>query len=465
MADGVPDGIAGGTSRSGNAYNLTNGTIIKKLLTLAVPIIASNLMQMAYNLTDMFWLARLGPNAVAASGAAGMYMWLSMGFLLIGRMGTEIGVSQSLGRGDKKTALGYFQNSLALALVTGFLFGAFLLIFRRPCIGFFRFREEQVTRDAVAYLSIVAAFMPVNFAMAVLGGAFTAAGNSRTPFIVMAIGIAANVVLDPLFIQVLGLGVAGAAMATVISQSLVLASVLVGYFCLGVKPFPGFRMFGPVEKSKITQILKWAMPIALENIFFCFLSMVTSRIETAFGASAVAVSRIGSQLESLSWLIGAGFGSSLVVFIGQNYGAGREDRIREVIRISALVLSLWGLFVTAFIWFGGPFVFALFFPDRELLGLGTKYLHILAFCQLSMNVEAVGSGAFKGIGKTIPPSVVIIGTNVLKPLFAWALSRTSLGLYGVWIGVVISANLRGICMNLWYAAENRRRKSNQVSPA
>jgi putative MATE family efflux protein len=447
-------------SGGNDAYNLTNGKIIKKLLTLAAPIIASNLMQMAYNLTDMFWLAKLGANAVAASGAAGMYMWLSMGFLLIGRMGTEIGVSQSLGRGDKETALGYFQNSLVIAILVGFFFGAFLLIFRHSCIGFFRLREEQVARDAVVYLSIVAVFMPVNFGMAVIGGAFTAAGNSRTPFIVMAIGIAANVILDPLFIQVLNLGVAGAAMATVISQTLVLVSILIGYFYMGIKPFTGFRLFGPVEKSKITRILKWSMPIALENIFFCFLSMVTSRIEAGFGANALAVSRVGAQLESLSWLIGAGFASSLVVFIGQNYGAGREDRIKEVIKISAVILSLWGLFVTAFIWFAGPWVFTLFFPDAELLKLGTAYLHILAFCQLSMNVEAVGSGAFKGSGKTIPPSVVVIVTNVFKPVLAWILSHTGLGLYGVWIGVVISANLRGVWMNLWYALEVRRKRKH-----
>jgi Na+-driven multidrug efflux pump len=93
-------------------------------------------------------------------------------------------------------------------------------------------------------------------------------------------------------------------------------------------------------------------------------------------------------------------------------------------------------------------VFTLFFPDGELLELGTVYLHILAFCQLSMNVEAVGSGAFKGSGKTIPPSVVVIGSNVFKPVLAWILSHTSLGLYGVWIGIVISANLRGVWMNL-----------------
>jgi putative MATE family efflux protein len=442
----------------GDTYNLTNGGIIKKLLTLAAPIVASNLMQMIYNVTDMFWLARLGAHAVAASGAAGMYMWLSMGFLLIGRMGTEIGVSQSLGRGNRAEAQGYFCNSLGIAVVVGTLYGAFLLIFRGPCIGFFRFREAPVVRDAEAYLSIVAAFMPMNFAMAVVGGAFTAAGNSRAPFVVMAIGVAANMALDPLFILVWKLGVAGAAWATVISQTLVLAAILVGYAGMGIQPFVGFRLRGPVKKAKILQILKWSTPVALENIFFCFLSMVTGRLEAGFGADAVAVSRIGSQLESLSWLIGAGFGSALVVFIGQNYGAGKEDRIREVLRLSTGILALWGLAVTAFLWFAGPYVFALFFPDRRLLGLGTSYLRILAFCQLAMNIEALGSGAFKGRGKTIPPSVVVISTNALKPVLAWVLSRGALGLRGVWIGVVISANLRGLWMNLWYAVESRRRR-------
>jgi Na+-driven multidrug efflux pump len=231
---------------------------------------------------------------------------------------------------------------------------------------------------------------------------------------------------------------------------------------MGIKPFAGFRLLGPVEKSRVTQILKWSTPIALENIFFCFLSMVTSRVEAGFGANAVAVSRVGSQVESLSWLVGAGFGSALVVFIGQNYGAGKGGRIREALRLSVFVMSLWGLFVMAFLWFAGPFVFALFFPDRALLGLGTSYLRILAFCQLSMNIEAVGSGAFKGVGRTIPPSIVVISTNALKPALAWALSRTGLGLYGVWIGVVISANLRGIWMNLWYVMDSRRRKRRQA---
>jgi Na+-driven multidrug efflux pump len=194
--------------------------------------------------------------------------------------------------------------------------------------------------------------------------------------------------------------------------------------------------------------------------------MTTSRIETSFGADAVAVSKIGSQIESLSWLIGGGFGSALVVFIGQNYGAEKWERIRRGVAISALVMALWGVFVTLFLLVLGKTVFALFLPVPRLISLGRSYLFILAFAQLPMNMEAVGAGAFKGTGRTIPPSLASITTNAIKPVLAWALSRTSLGIYGVWIGLSITALIRGAWICLWYAGAERKRanKSPVISP-
>jgi putative MATE family efflux protein len=438
-------------------YSLTEGGIIKKLLLIAIPIMGNQFLQMAYNLTDMFWLGKLGSEAVAASGAAGMFMWLSFGFMLIGRMGAEIGISQSLGRGDKKAALAYFHNAFIIAAVLGVFYALCMIVFRRELIGFFRFRETGVTENGVTYLLIVSTMMPLSFVGIVVGGAFQAAGNSRTPFIMVAIGVLTNVILDPVFIIVLGMGVRGAALATILSQFFSFFVNMGAIFLLRIKPFEGFSFRLRFDKEKIVQIFKWAVPIGLENIFFCFLSMVTSRIEAGFGANAVAASRIGSQVESLSWLIGAGFGSALVAFIGQNYGAGKQERIDRVVRLSARIMTVWGLFVMAFLWFAGRYVFALFLPAPEMMALGVPYLRILSFCQLAMNIEAVGSGAFKGTGRTVEPSIVVIATNAVKPVLAFLLSRTSLGLYGIWIGIVISANLRGIWMNIWYAAFRRKK--------
>ncbi|MDR2102071.1 MAG: MATE family efflux transporter [Treponema sp.] len=443
---------------SGGKYSLTEGGILRKLLLIAVPIMGTQFLQMAYNLTDMFWLGRVGSDAVAASGAAGMYMWLSFGFILIGRMGAEIGVAQSLGRGDRQAARSFSQNAMVIALVLGLAFGLTLILFKRELAAFFGFREPQVAEDASVYLSIVGFSVPITFISAVVVGTYNAAGNSRTPFLLNALGLAANVILDPLFILGLGMGVRGAAAATVISQMIAGILMIIAIILFPDRPFDRYSFRLRPDKKKILLILKWAIPIGLESILFCFLSMVTSRIEASFGANVVAASKVGSQIESLSWLIGGGFGSALVVFIGQNYGAGKAERIRRGVRISAAAMALWGILVSLFLFFAGGFVFSLFLPGPELQKLGVPYLRILAFCQLFMNLEAVGAGAFKGTGRTIPPSLASIISNIIKPVLALILSKTSLGLYGIWVAVCATAVLRGVWICLWYAL------SGSISP-
>ncbi|MDR2158778.1 MAG: MATE family efflux transporter [Treponema sp.] len=449
-------------SDSTGNYNLTEGDILRKLLLVAVPIMGTQFMQMAYNLTDMFWLGRVGSAAVAASGAAGMYLWLSFGFLLIGRMGAEIGVSQFLGRRDRKTALAFSRNAMCIALFLGTLFGLTAILFNRGLIGFFGFREAAVAAAAADYLFIVSFPMPLVFAASVAAGTYNASGNSRTPFILNGVGLVVNVILDPIFILTFGMGIKGAAIATAISQLTAGGLMLAALIFFRDRPFEDYiRGFEP-DPKKILTLLRWAVPIGLESILFCFLSMVTSRIETSFGAHVVAVSKVGSQVESLSWLIGGGFGSALVAFIGQNYGAEKWDRIRRGVRASALIMILWGIFVTVFLFLWGGFVFSLFLPAPELVSLGWRYMQILAFCQLSMNMEAVAAGAFKGTGRTMPPTLVSIAANTVKPILALFLSRTALGLYGVWIAITACAIVRGAWICLWYAAAERRRVS--ISP-
>jgi putative MATE family efflux protein len=292
----------------------------------------------------------------------------------------------------------------------------------------------------------------------VVNGTFNASGNSKTPFILIAIGLVANVILDPVFIFVLDMGVRGAAIATIIAQIIVGLLMIIAILFFKGRPFEHYLFQFRVDRKKIAMILKWAIPLALESILFCFLSMVTSRIEASFGARAVATSKVASQFEALSWLIGGGFGSALVVFIGQNFGAGKEDRIRRCVKVSARAMAIWGTLVSLFLWFCGGYIFSLFLPGPEMLALGIPYLHILAFAQLPMNMEAVGAGAFKGTGRTLQPSIASIATNILRPLLAYLLSRTSLGLYGVWMAVSATAFMRGAWICLWYVLAERKRE-------
>lgn len=453
------------TENPDKKYMLTEGGILRKLLVVAIPIMGTQLVQMSYNLTDMFWLGKVGEKAVAASGTAGMFMWLSMAFVMIGRMGAEIGVAQSLGRGTKENALGYAQTSIVLAMILGTLFGLVLIVFRGPLVGFFNMQDATVARDTRNYLFIVSLAMPATFVTSAIVGIFNGTGNTRMPFIVNAIGLVTNMILDPLMIFTFGLGITGAAIATICAQFLAFLLMVLAVKKSKSRPFEKIRFFKRPDGTFTSQILKWTIPISLQSLFFTVMSMIANRFVNAFGTSAVAVGRVGSQIESLSWLIGGGFGSAVTAFMGQNYGAGKWTRIRKGFRISCIAMAVYGTLITCLIYFGAAFLFSIFLSDPDIVSMGVVYLHILAICQIPQCLEAVAESAFKGTGRTMPPSVVSISSNILRVILAFALSKTALGLSGIWIAITLTASMRGLVTFIWYLLASQKHPTTDLDAA
>jgi putative MATE family efflux protein len=436
-------------------HNLTEGGILRKLFLVAVPIMGTQVMQMAYNLIDMMWLGRLSADAVAASGTAGMYLWLSMGFFILGSMGTEIGVSQSMGRNDTDTAQKFAQNGMLIALITGVLFGGAMIVFTGPLIGIFNIQEANVAEDAMAYLKIVSIGMPFFFVSAVMRGAFTASGNAKLPFYINAVGITLNIVLDPLFIFTFGWGIEGAAWATVVAQGVVFILSILAIKLHKDRPFKKIKFFVKPDLEIIRRILRWSFPVSMESLLFTSLAMITTRILAGFGMEALTVQRVGSQVEALSWLIGGGFGAAVTIFMGQNFGAKKWGRIRRGFDISLGAMTVWGILVSLGLFFGGYIIFSAFIDDHGIRTLGATYLKIFAISQIPMCVEAVAAGTFRGKGKTVPPSVASITSNVIRVPLVYFLSKTPLGLDGVWWGIVISTVFRSAWILGWYLYSTR----------
>ena len=179
-------------------------------------------------------------------------------------------------------------------------------------------------------------------------------------------------------------------------------------------------------------------------------------VSSGYGETAVAVQRVGSQIESLSWLIGGGFSSAVTSFVGQNYGARKWARIRRGYRISLASLLAWEVVVTLLLFLGGRFFFSLFLREPpEILDMGATYLRILAGCQLFAALEGACSGTFRGIGKTLPPSLCSVTSNVLRLLLCWVFAQW-MGLNGLWLGIVVSAALRGVFMFIWFTLYERK---------
>ena len=437
-------------------YDLTSGGILKKLLQVAVPIMGTQLMQMAYNLVDIAYLGRVGSDAVAASSTAGFYLWLSNGFLMLGRVGAEIGVSQSMGRGDEADARRYARSAMWLGTGLGAAFMLIAILLRAPLIGFFGLKERAVVNSAQGYLSIVALAMPFTFLSAAVNATFTASGNSRMPFLINSAGLVFNMILDPLLIFGGGLGVAGAAVATASAQIFVCLLALTALKRSKHRPFQSFAVLKRPDPAYIRRMLKWAVPVSLESLFYTFLSMLTTRLVASYGAGAVAAVDVGTQIESLSWLVGGGFGSAVTAFIGQNYGARRQDRIDRCFKLALTVMTVWGVLVSLALYFLGGAMFMVFLPDRALLSTGILYLQIMAFSELFLCVEGVLSGSFRGCGQTRQPATASILANITRVLMAYGLSRTSMGLAGVFWGITISTDLRVLWIGLWYFRTRRR---------
>jgi putative MATE family efflux protein len=406
----------------------------------------------------MFWLGRMRESvmAVAASGLAGMFLWLGMALMLIGRMSSEIGTSQNLGRGDILAAQGYAQDSSRIALILGVLYGLVLVVLAGPLVSLLRVNEQNVFENTCLYLRIVGVGIPLTYLSAAITGAFNGAGNSRLSFWANSAGLLVNMALDPVMILGWGWGVMGAAVATVIAQGVVCALFVWFIKRHPQRPFEYFKILGKLTRERTRMIVRWSLPIALESGAFTALAMVVTRmVSDGYGETAVAVQRVGSQIESLSWLIGGGFSSAVTSFVGQNFGAGKWARIRRGYRISLATLLVWEALVTLLLLLGGGFLFSLFLPESpEILTMGATYLQILAGCQLFMALEGACAGTFRGVGRTLPPSLCSIASNLLRPLLCWWFASW-MGLNGLWLGITVSAMLRGIFIFVWYTMEER----------
>ncbi|WP_102401163.1 MATE family efflux transporter [Haloimpatiens massiliensis] len=436
--------------------NIVEGSILKSLLKLALPIMGTSCIQMAYSMTDMIWIGRVGSKASAAVGIAGYFTWFAVAFIVLSKVAAEIGISQSIGKRDIKEARKYAKHAIQINVFLGLLYGLVLIIFRNRFIGFFNSGSNEVFNMAENYLVIVALGINFYFINPVLTGIYNGYGNSTTPFIINTIGLLTNIILDPILIYGIGplprLGVRGAALATITAQLVVTIIFVYNIYKTKFIMFHKISLFTKPEAHYIKRIFKLSTPVAIEEGMFCFFSMVIARIVSRWGYIPIAVQNVGSQIESLSWLTAGGFSTALRTFVGQNYGAEKWDRIKKGYITSIKIVGTIGIVVSLVLFFGAKPIFSLFIPgEPETIKHGVVYLKILSLSQFFMCIEITTAGAFNGLGKTMPPSFVSTLFTGLRIPFALILSAEKiLGLNGVWWTVSMSSVIKGIVLTTWF---------------
>lgn len=433
--------------------NLLDGSIIGSMSRLAFPIMGASLIQMGYNLVDMIWIGRLGSGAVAAVGAAGMFLWMANGVTTVPRIGGQVTVGQKLGAGQQKEAAAYAACALRMGLFLGIIYGLICALFNKPLISFFKLNSPEVIAEARWYLVIAGGLLIFFFLDQVIGGILAAMGNTVTTFRVTTVGLVINLVLDPVLIFGLGpfprLEVIGAALATVFAQMIVFLLYLKAIWNEPVI-FRNLRLLRRSNRVHLNEIVKIGLPSALQDVLFSAISMVIARFVAGYGDAAVAVQKVGGQIESISWMMGGGFAMAVNSFVAQNYGAGKIERVRKGFRTAIMIMGIWGLFNTFLLMTFPKFFFSIFISEPDVIPMGVDYLRIIGISEVFICLEGAATGAFQGLGKTVPPSIVGITFNALRIPAALLLSHTALGLNGIWWVLTVSCIFKGTILPLWY---------------
>ena len=438
--------------------DLTKGNIFKKLIVLALPIMGTSLIQSAYSMTDMIWVGTLGSRAVTAVGTAGFFTWFAFAFITIPQIGAAVGVAQSVGRKDIKETRSYIRHSLQMNIVFAVLYGATLIIFRKQLVGFFNIKGDDIVNMATNYLAIVSIGMIFFFLPPVLTAIFNGHGDSRTPFRINILGLMVNIMLDPLLILGIGpfpkMGVPGAAVATIFAQ-IVVTIIFIYVIKKKTDYFDQINFLQKPDWNHMKKIVKFGMPVAVQSGVFTFIAMIIARILSRWGSTPIAVQSVGSQIESITWMTAGGFQTALSAFVGQNFGAKKWDRIYKGYFTAIGIISVFGAITSCLLIFlPGP-IFSIFISEKNVVKDGIIYLRILGVSQIFMCIEMTTAGAFNGLGRTMPPSIVGIVLNAMRIPGALLLS-TFLGLSGVWWSISISSILKGLILTTWFIIFLRR---------
>jgi len=426
---------------------LTSGPLRSAVLRLALPAVGTTLLQVLFNITDTFWVGRtLGPAALAGVSSASYALWIiiTTGELL--GTGLTAIAARRHGEGRADLAAAATGTALVLAALLGLLVAGLGLTATDPLFHLMHLPPEaELPARRFLVVQCVGA-VPI-YGYFVVEAAFRSAGDTRTPFLLLAGAVLLNLVLDPLMILGLGpfpaLGVYGAALATVLTRGM---GLVVGGWLLVRRR----GVLAQFEWRTAGKILRIGTPVMLAGTLFSLSYILMLPTVSAFGTPALAALGIGHKVEGVSYMIAVGFGLAAGTAVGQNLGAGELLRARQAGWLTTLLAAVpVGLLGLLFAIVPGQLA-GFFTRDEATAGNAALYLLVFAVAQPFIAFEEVLFGALSGAGYTLWPMCWVISLSLVRiPLAAWVAPRW--GLAGIWVVLAVTAMGRGIMMTLLWS--------------
>ena len=400
---------------------ITQGVIWKQLLRYFAPLLAASFLQLLYNTADTVIAGRfVGKIALTAVGGSAGQIYAMVTEFMIGLSGgAGVILSQAYGAQNRKLLDDGLHNAVALALALGALFMFMGLIVSGPALRLAGAPEETMAQS-VLYLRIVFAGIISNALYNMGAGALRAVGDSKRPLRFLMISSGLNIVLDLLFVAVFRMGIGGAALATILSQTLSAVLVLrtlirgTGRVLLPKLALNKLRL----QRDVVLKMLRLGVPLGFETLMYTFSCVVLTSAVNTFGTDTVAAYAGFVRIESFYWILEAAFAVSITTFVGQNLGAGRMDRVHKVARQGAALMYLFMGTAIVIMYTFCPKWLGLFTTDRDVIGIGVDMMRFLLPFYILYIPNGVFFSTLRGMGDSLRPSLItFLGVCVLR--IAW----------------------------------------------
>lgn len=396
-----------------HAANMTQGSIWKQMVRFAIPVFLGNLFQQFYNVADTYVVGNvLGTDAMAAVGSSGNLIFMLIGFFQGIFIGAGVVISRYWGAKEHENVSHAVHTTIAFALIAG-LFLTFVGVLMTPTILRWMNTPENVLPNSIAYFRVY--FSGVIFVVLynAANGIFQAVDDSRHPLYFLIISALLNVVLDILFVGFFGMGVGGAAFATVISQAV---SAILGIWKL-TRATESYRIV--IRKihfrwTMLKEVLYMGIPSGLQNAVIALANVVVQKNINDFGALAQAGCAAYSKIEGFGFLPITSFTMALTTFIGQNLGAKQYERAKKGARFGILACVILAECVGVLIYVFIPTLIALFVQSadpaevQEVIRLGTMHARTMTLFYFLLALSHAMAAVMRGAGRSVIPMVVML---------------------------------------------------------
>lgn len=388
---------------------IISGVIWKQLLIFFFPIVVGTFFQQLYNTVDAIIVGRfVGKQALASvGGSAAVLSNLVIGFFTGLSAGATVVISQFCGAGDKKN----LQDGLHTAYASALLFGVIISI-----IGFFSASwvlevmqtPKDVLADSVVYLKIYFCGILFTFIYNMGSSIMRAVGDSRRPLIYLIICCFINIVLDLLFVVVFHMGIAGAALATLISQAvsaiLVTKALASSYKILKLN-LREIRLHSTLFKSEF----KIGLPSGIQSCLYAITNIIIQTSINGFGTDTAAAWAAYGKLDAIFWTVCGAFGIAVTTFAGQNYGAQKYDRVKKSTRVCLLMALGTSFVLVTFLFLACRPLYHIFTTDQKVIDTGVWMLRLIVPSYMLFVFIEILSGSLRGIGDVIIPTLITLG--------------------------------------------------------